>query len=181
MGDPEKADASLIVDTRWLDDPAWRSLEGYTHYDTNYLPIADNLLDLAHLPYVHASTLGGSEDYANNLPKVETLERGIRVTRWALNTAVPAFVQKVKSYPGRVDRWNVYDFTVPGIFVMDSGMGPVGTGVAAGLPDAPMTTASGLEETILRIWPVTLVSVGENRSLATTRMPLISAYFATSL
>jgi phenylpropionate dioxygenase-like ring-hydroxylating dioxygenase large terminal subunit len=132
MGDAAKADPSLIVDTHWLEDPAWRSLEGYTHYDTAYELIADNLLDLAHLPYVHASTLGGSEDYAQNRPKVEVLERGIRVTRWALATTPPAFIQKVRPFAGKVDRWNIYDFTVPGIFVMDSGMGDVDTGVQAG-------------------------------------------------
>ena len=132
MGDPAEADEALIPDTHWLDDPDWRSLEGYTHYDTNYLLIADNLLDLAHLPYVHASTLGGSEDYAANLPKIQELERGIHVTRWTLDTAVPAFVKKVRSYPGNVDRWNLYDFIVPGIFIMDSGMAPTGTGAPDG-------------------------------------------------
>ena len=132
MGEPDAADASLIVDTHWLDDPAWRSLEGYTHYATNYLPIADNLLDLAHLPYVHASTLGGSEDYAANPPVVERTARGIRVTRWAMNTSPPAFIQKVRPFAGQVDRWNIYDFTVPGIFVMDSGMGDAGSGVRDG-------------------------------------------------
>ena len=135
MGDPAKADPSLIADTHWLDDPAWRSLEGYTHYDTHYLPIADNLLDLAHLPYVHASTLGGSEDYAANLPQVEPIAHGVRVTRWTMNTSPPAFIQKVRPFAGQVDRWNVYDFTVPGIFVMDSGMGEVGTGVREGKRD----------------------------------------------
>ncbi len=132
MGDAAKADPALIPDTHWLDDPQWASLEGYTHYDTSYLLIADNLLDLAHLPYVHPATLGGSEDYANNLPKTESIDRGVRVTRWALNTAPPAFLQKVKPYPGKVDRWNIYDFVIPGIFVMDSGMSPVGTGAQQG-------------------------------------------------
>lgn len=132
MGDPAQANPALIPDTHWLDDPAWASLEGYTHYDTDYLLIADNLLDLAHLPYVHPSTLGGSEDYAANLPKTESIERGVRVTRWALNTSVPAFVQKVKAYAGKVDRWNVYDFVIPGIFTMDSGMTPTGTGAQDG-------------------------------------------------
>ena len=97
MGDADKADPALIPDTHWLDDPEWRSLEGYTHYDTNYLLIADNLLDLAHLPYVHPTTLGGSEDYAANLPKIELRERGIHVARWAMDTEPPSFVQKVLS------------------------------------------------------------------------------------
>ena len=78
MGDAAKADPALIPDTHWLEDPGWRSLDGYTHYDTNYLLICDNLLDLAHLPYVHPTTLGGSEDYARNPATVETLERGVQ-------------------------------------------------------------------------------------------------------
>jgi len=135
MGDPELADPALLPDTHWLDDPEWRSQEGYTHYTTNHLLIADNLLDLAHLPYVHPSTLGGSEDYASNLPQVDLLERGIRVERWAMNTQPPGFVQKVRPFPGRVDRWNIYDFLVPGIFIMDSGMTAAGTGAREGKRD----------------------------------------------
>lgn len=135
MGDAQRADPELIPDTHWLQDPEWRSLEGYTHYDTNYLLIADNLLDLAHLPYVHASTLGGSEDFAANLPEVELHERRIHVTRWAMDTQPPGFVQKVRPFPGRVDRWMFYDFWVPGIFIMDSGMNAVGAGAREGNRD----------------------------------------------
>ena len=135
MGDPALADEALIPDTHWLDDPEWRSLEGYTHYDTNYLLIADNLLDLAHLPYVHANTLGGSEDFAANLPKSEMMARGVHVKRWTLNTSPPAFVQKVKPFTGKVDRWNHYDFLVPGIFIMDSGMLDAGKGGPEGNRD----------------------------------------------
>jgi phenylpropionate dioxygenase-like ring-hydroxylating dioxygenase large terminal subunit len=132
MGDPATADESLIPDTHWLDDTAWRSLEGYTHYATNYLLIADNLLDLAHLPYVHPTTLGGSEDYAANPPKISMRDCGVHVERWALKTTPPNFVQKVKPFPGKVDRWNHYDFLVPGIFIMDSGMLGAGEGAPEG-------------------------------------------------
>jgi phenylpropionate dioxygenase-like ring-hydroxylating dioxygenase large terminal subunit len=132
MGDAAKADPALIPDTHWLDDPGWRSLSGYTHYDTNYLLICDNLLDLAHLPYVHPTTLGGSEDYARNPAAIEMLERGLKVTRWALNTAPPPFIQKVRPFDGLVDRWNIYDFLIPGLFLMDSGIMPAGTGAQQG-------------------------------------------------
>ncbi len=132
MGEPNKADPALIPDTHWLSDPAWRHLEGYTHYETNYLLIADNLLDLAHLPYVHPNTLGGSPDYAKSQAQVEALENGVRITRWALDIEAPPFVQKVKHYPQNVDRWNIYDFVLPGIFLMDSGMSPTGTGATEG-------------------------------------------------
>lgn len=132
MGDPAKADRALIPDTHWLTDPAWRHLEGYTHYDTDYLLIADNLLDLAHLPYVHEKTLGGSAAYAESPAQIEPLENGVRVTRWAMSIEAPPFVQKVKHYDGKMDRWNKYDFTLPGIFLMDSGMAPEGTGAVEG-------------------------------------------------
>ncbi|WP_095059473.1 aromatic ring-hydroxylating dioxygenase subunit alpha [Pseudomonas sp. Irchel s3f7] len=132
MGDAELADVSKIPDTHWLDDPQWRSLEGYTYYTTSYLFIADNLLDLAHLPYVHPSTLGGDEAYAACVPQVQKLENGVRVTRWGEGINPAPFVQKIKNYPGKVDRWNIYDFLLPSIFLMDSGMQPVGNGAKEG-------------------------------------------------
>lgn len=132
MGDPEAADPALIPDTPWLADPAWRSLDGYIHYDVNYLLIADNLLDFSHLPFVHPTTLGGSEDYAAAQPKVERLDDGVRITRWTLDTEAPPFAKQVKSWPGKVDRWNIYNFTIPAILLMDSGMAPTGTGAPEG-------------------------------------------------
>jgi len=132
MGDAEAADPALIPDTHWLDDPAWRSLDGYIHYDVNYLLIADNLLDFSHLPFVHPTTLGGSEDYAGVQPKVERLENGVRIERWTLNTEAPQFAKQVKYWPGKVDRWNIYNFTIPGVLLMDSGMAPTGTGAPEG-------------------------------------------------
>ncbi|MGT2511490.1 aromatic ring-hydroxylating dioxygenase subunit alpha [Cupriavidus basilensis] len=133
MGDPDKADPSLIPDTQWLDHPDWRSQDGYIHYDVNYLLICDNLLDFSHLPFVHPTTLGGSEDYAAVKPKVERIDGGVRITRWAINTEAPAFAKAVKEWPGKVDRWNIYNFTIPAILLMDSGMSPTGTGAPEGV------------------------------------------------
>jgi phenylpropionate dioxygenase-like ring-hydroxylating dioxygenase large terminal subunit len=133
MGDPVLADPAAIPDTHWLDDPEWRSLPGYIHYDVNYLLICDNLLDFSHLPYVHPTTLGGGEDYAKVHPKVERSEDGVRITRWTINTDPPAFAAAVRDWDGKVDRWNIYDFTVPAILRMDSGMAPTGTGAPEGV------------------------------------------------
>jgi vanillate O-demethylase monooxygenase subunit len=132
MGDPAKARAEDIPDTPWLTDSRWRGKEAYLHYKTNYLLICDNLLDFSHLPYVHAKTLGGSEDYAKIRPVVERLDRGVRVTRWVRDIDPPPFILKVKNWGKRVDRWNIYDFIVPGLLLMDSGMAPAGTGAPEG-------------------------------------------------
>ena len=132
MGDSQNADPALIPETPWLDHPQWRSLEGYIHYDVNYLLICDNLLDFSHLPFVHPGTLGGSTDYAASKPKVDRLENGVRITRWALGTEAPAFAKAVREGLGKVDRWNIYNFTIPAVLIMDSGMAAAGTGAAEG-------------------------------------------------
>jgi phenylpropionate dioxygenase-like ring-hydroxylating dioxygenase large terminal subunit len=135
MGDPARADPALIPDTHWLDDPGWRGLPGYMHYDVGYRLITDNLLDFSHLAYVHATTLGGggSDAYARVRPTVERQPRGVKVTRWLLDDAPAPFVTKLKRYPGNVDRWNIYDYLVPGILLMDSGSAPTGTGAPEGV------------------------------------------------
>jgi vanillate O-demethylase monooxygenase subunit len=130
MGDAALADPALIPDTQWLDHPEWRSLDGYLHYDVNYLLIADNLLDFSHLPFLHPTTVGGSPDYAAVLPRVERNERGVRLTKWVADTQPPEYSAKYANYPQGtgVDRWMYYDFVVPGVLLMDSGMMPAGTG-----------------------------------------------------
>lgn len=135
MGDPDKADAGLVPDTQWLDHPEWRSLDGYIHYDVDYLLICDNLLDFSHLPFVHPTTLGGGADYAANLPKVERLDNGVKITRWALGIDPPPFAAAVRDWGGKVDRWNIYNFTIPATLLMDSGMAPTGQGAQEGNRD----------------------------------------------
>ena len=132
MGDPDRADAAQIPETPWLNHPDWRGRDGYIHYDVNYLYNCDNLLDFSHLPFVHTTTLGGSADYADYAPKVERLANGVGITRWAFNTDPPPFVAALKPEWGKVDRWNIYNFTIPAILLMDSGVAPVGLGAAEG-------------------------------------------------
>lgn len=128
MGDPALADPALVPDTQWLDHPDWRSQQGYLHYEVNYLLIADNLLDFSHLPFVHPSTVGGSPDYAAVMPKLELRERGVKLTKWVAGTEPPAYSRNYAGFAGsgRVDRWMNYEFLVPGVLLMDSGMVPPG-------------------------------------------------------
>jgi vanillate O-demethylase monooxygenase subunit len=132
LGDPAKADPTLIPDTHYLDDPHWRGTPGYLHYNANYLLITDNLLDFSHLSYVHEKTLGGSATYAAIRPKVTRTANSVRVERWLLDDAPAPFLQNLKTWPGNVDRWNIYDVVLPGVLLMDSGSAPTGTGAPEG-------------------------------------------------
>ncbi len=122
MGDPAKADPALIVDLPYLDDPAWKGIPAYLHYDANYLLIVDNLSDFAHLAFVHTRTLGGSEEYAfvSKPTVLERLPNGFRVERWHRNSDSPPFHRKVVRDTGKLDRRNIATMLVPGIFTMET-------------------------------------------------------------
>src|SRR3982751_6026601 len=131
MGDPAKADESLIVDYAPLHDPGWKGMPAYMHYDANWLLIVDNLADFAHLAFVHTKTLGGSEEYAfvSKPTSIERLPRGFRVERWHMNADAPPFHRKVIPNPDdKVDRRNIGHMEIPGIFMLESLFAPAGRG-----------------------------------------------------
>jgi vanillate O-demethylase monooxygenase subunit len=134
-GDPARADPALIVDFPYLREPGWRGVPDYLHYDANYLLIVDNLSDFSHLAFVHAKTLGGSEEYAFKTKPVaiERQERGFRVERWHMNAEPPPFHRKVVRNHDKVDRRNVGTMYVPGIFFLESLFGPAGAGAEKGI------------------------------------------------
>jgi len=133
-GDPGKADPSKIIDIAYLRDPAWRGVPDYMHYDADYRLIVDNLSDFAHLAFVHAKTLGGSEEYAFKTKPVavERLENGFRVERWHMNASPPPFHRKVTRDDAPIDRRNIGLMYVPGIFFLESMFAPAGSGAEKG-------------------------------------------------
>ena len=132
MGDAEQADASQIPATWSLNDPAWVHKPGYYHYEAPHMLICDNLLDFSHIGYVHPTTLGGTENMTQNRPKVERGASWVRVERWLTNEVPAPFHTKVAQFSGRVDRWHFYDFHVPGVLIMHSGVQATGTGAPDG-------------------------------------------------
>ncbi len=58
MGDPALAEASAPPVQPWMTDPAWDNSTGYLHLPANYVGLHENLLDLTHIEYLHAQTLG---------------------------------------------------------------------------------------------------------------------------
>jgi phenylpropionate dioxygenase-like ring-hydroxylating dioxygenase large terminal subunit len=129
MGEAAAADPALIVDLPYLNDPNWKGIPAYLHYDANYLLIVDNLSDFSHLAFVHTRTLGGSEEYAfvTKPTVVERLERGFRVERWHLDSDPPPFHKKVIcDKHRRVDRRNIATMLIPGIFHMETLFAPAG-------------------------------------------------------
>src|SRR5262245_33197630 len=116
MGDPALADPALIPQALGHGDDGWIMRTGELAYKANYELINDNLLDLAHLSYVHAKTLGrNSMAWGNSRPHVMRLERGLRISRWVVGNPLAPYLEKPAD--ARTDSWQSYDYMVPGVFL----------------------------------------------------------------
>tara|TARA_R110002110_G_scaffold82122_9_gene213551 strand:+ start:10060 stop:11076 length:1017 start_codon:yes stop_codon:yes gene_type:complete len=140
-GDPAKADETLIPDYHWNDDPAWISNTGYFHVEGNHQLLVDNLLDLSHVQFVHASTLGA--DGVTDAP-LDTRRDGntIHIDRWIMDKAPPPMFASARNFPGNVDRWQLITWTAPVHVVIDAGCADAGSGARDGNRDAGITVFS---------------------------------------
>jgi vanillate O-demethylase monooxygenase subunit len=93
--------------------------------ECNYLSLCDNLLDPAHVTFVHMTTLGtpaGATVPVNN----EYGDNEITVWRWIRNGPVIPLFEKFGKLKGLVDRWHYYNYTPPCYFSIDMGSCPAG-------------------------------------------------------
>ena len=130
-GDPARADASLVPDMRWNDDPEWAG-DGETMFaKCDYRLFIDNLMDLTHESFVHATSIGNSA--VAETPMTTTHEgRTVTVRREMENVDAPPFWRAQLGKPGPVDRWQIIRFEAPCTIVLDVGVAPAGTGALRG-------------------------------------------------
>lgn len=126
-GDPARADRARLFDQlpQWaasqLPDPAWGLNCGpYTHVAANYQLLTENLVDPAHVSFVHKSTLGTAA--MKDIP-IETTQIGdtLLVKRWTLNSPAAPILQRYGRWPCNVDRWQYYYLYPPSTAVVDFG------------------------------------------------------------
>jgi vanillate O-demethylase monooxygenase subunit len=132
MGDPMLADPAAIADFHWLDDPNWGAKGAYLHVEANWQLVVDNLLDLTHLAFVHETTIGNLALAEHANVNVARTPNGVVVTRWIINQEPPPTFKKVGGFLGKVDRWQIIDFTPPAFLRLDVGATPTGTGAPEG-------------------------------------------------
>jgi vanillate O-demethylase monooxygenase subunit len=86
----------------------------------------DNLLDLSHVVYVHAETLGGAN--LDHFPiRTERSERKVSMKRFCFNVPpTPLFARYLNLEENTMDRWSESEIVAPSHCVVDASFAPPG-------------------------------------------------------
>jgi len=133
MGDPGLADPARIPNWWWCDHPEWACARpDPLHVKCGYQLVNDNVLDVSHLAYVHASSIGTGA--ITEFPvRTEREEGRVRMTRWILDRPAPPLYQAAGEFAGRVDRWQIVEHAPPCFSVNFAGCQDAGTGAPQGV------------------------------------------------
>ena len=121
MGDADKADPALAFDLPELGQEGWHVHHGdKLHIRAHYLNVAENLVDPAHVSFVHPTTLGNAA--SENVPvHVKTADEVIVAWRWIRDAEPIGFFKEFGGFSGNVDRWHYYYLHMPSTAVIDFG------------------------------------------------------------
>ena len=131
-GDPAQADESRLPRLDWAEDPEWAYGGGLYHIRCDYRLMIDNLMDLTHETYVHASSIGQPE--IDETPTT-TVTEGDTVTtaRHMEKIMAPPFWRMALrgndlADDVLVDRWQICRFTPPSHVLIEVGVAHAGHG-----------------------------------------------------
>jgi vanillate monooxygenase len=131
-GEADKADRAAIPDLHWANNPEWAYGGGLYHINCDYRLMVDNLMDLTHETYVHASSIGQPE--IDETPCVTRTEGDEVITSRFMNgiEAPPFWKMALRgnNLPDDqlVDRWQVCHFTPPSHVLIEVGVALQGHG-----------------------------------------------------
>jgi vanillate O-demethylase monooxygenase subunit len=131
-GQASQADPATLPHLVWADSPDWAYGGGTYHVRCDYRLMIDNLMDLTHENYVHATSIGQKEiDEAD----VTTRREGEQVVtrRFMEGVAAPPFWRANLRGNGLpddqpVDRWQICRFTPPSHVMIEVGVALAGKG-----------------------------------------------------
>jgi len=131
-GDAAQADPAKIHHLEWANNPGWAYGGGLYHIACDYRLMVDNLMDLTHETYVHASSIGQKEiDEAPVTTRTEGDE--VITSRFMNNIMAPPFWQMALRGNGLpddqpVDRWQICRFSPPSHVMIEVGVALAGRG-----------------------------------------------------
>ncbi|WP_394296627.1 aromatic ring-hydroxylating dioxygenase subunit alpha [Metapseudomonas resinovorans] len=113
MGDPEKIEAGPPVEAQWPADPGFSSWRGETLAEGNYMLLKENVLDLTHFGYVHATTFKIT-DWVNP-PTVSVTDEQVTYRQEFIGCNLPPMFAEVTGFgmQKKVNRYNYGSYVSP--------------------------------------------------------------------
>ncbi len=131
-GDQELADPAKLHHLEWAESDEWAYGGGRFHINCDYRLMIDNLMDLTHETYVHASSIGQKE--IDEAPVKTRAEADEVVTSRIMDriTAPPFWQMALRGAglpdDGLVDRWQICRFSLPSHVMIEVGVALEGEG-----------------------------------------------------
>ncbi|WP_314372531.1 aromatic ring-hydroxylating dioxygenase subunit alpha [Sphingomonas paucimobilis] len=131
-GDDAVAETTPLHDLPWAESAEWAYGGGVFHIACDYRLMIDNLMDLTHETYVHASSIGQKEiDEAPVTTEVTPDE--VTTSRYMDGISAPPFWQMALRGAGlpqdaTVDRWQICRFSLPSHVMIEVGVALAGEG-----------------------------------------------------
>jgi vanillate O-demethylase monooxygenase subunit len=131
-GDAARADPARLPHLAWAEDPGWTYGGGMYHVRCDYRLMIDNLMDLTHEKYVHATSIGQKE--LDEVVPQTTTEGDVVITKREMpGVKAPPFWQAAMRGNGHdpeatVDRWQRCRFVPPSNVFIDVGVALAGHG-----------------------------------------------------
>jgi len=131
-GDKSAADLAHLHHLPWAESPEWTYAGGLYHVACDYRLMIDNLMDLTHETYVHASSIGQPE-IEEAAPATRVEGNSAITSRFMSNISAPPFWRAAlrgnrlaDDVP--VDRWQICRFTPPSHVMIEVGVAHAGHG-----------------------------------------------------
>ncbi|GFE75015.1 aromatic ring-hydroxylating dioxygenase subunit alpha [Novosphingobium sp. TCA1] len=131
-GDAELASPDQLHHLEWAESDEWAYGGGLFHIACDYRLMIDNLMDLTHETYVHASSIGQKE--IDEAPvKTRSGSDEIVTSRFMDGVGAPPFWQMALRSAGLpddgiVDRWQICRFSLPSHVMIEVGVALQGKG-----------------------------------------------------
>lgn len=131
-GEASQADPARIHHLPWAESEQWAYGGGMYHIQCDYRLMIDNLMDLTHETYVHATSIGQKEiDEVPCITRVQGEE--VITSRLMHGIHAPPFWQMALRSNGLpdgqpVDRWQICHFTPPSHVMIEVGVALAGHG-----------------------------------------------------
>ena len=101
MGDPARGADTPVPAHPWMyEDNGWARSPGYLQVACNYVHLHENLLDLSHLSFLHATTFG-TPDYASAPFEVKAEGSDIHLYRRVAPTSLPPIYARPLNLEGK--------------------------------------------------------------------------------